>query len=468
MPVPMKGGDVPMRILFLDCFSGISGDMLLGALIDLGVPIELLQEEIGSLGLGGFTIEAIPDSKKHLHGTRFFVHIDPETHGPHASPAAPPAGSLEHEHEHAHEHEHVHDHSHGHVHDHDHAHAHGQGHVHRTLADIQVLIEGSGFSRWTQQRALSVFHRIAVAEGRIHNKPPEQVTFHEVGALDSIVDILLGCRAIEWLGVDRILASVPVAGQGFVECQHGEYPVPSTATLEILKGIPLRQSDHPFELITPTGAGFLAEFVEEFGPFPAMTIEKIGYGIGLRSHHRRPNALRALLGSVYAPSSVSVDDCEHDWVSVLETQVDDQSPELLGPLFETLLQAGALDVTLAPVQMKKQRSGQQITVLTPPELQNDLARLLLKETSAFGIRLSSARRLKLTRFSANVTTRYGEIPVKVGVWRERIETVSPEFEPCRLLAGSEGVSLKAIYQSALAAAEQQGLAPGLPWTTSTT
>jgi uncharacterized protein (TIGR00299 family) protein len=437
-----------MRILYLDCFSGISGDMLLGALIDLGVPIETLQQEIESLGLTGFSIEAIADSKQHLHGTRFFVHIHPEAHG-----RQHPSDEHGHHHDHPHESGHSHPGGGG---EHEHA------HPHRTLADIEKMIRSSAFSSWTKDKAIAVFRRIAVAEGKIHDRPAEEVTFHEVGALDSIVDILLGCRAIELLNIDRVLASIPVAGSGFVECQHGEYPVPSTATLEILKGIPLRQSEHPFELITPTGAGFLAEFVEEFGPFPAMVIEQIGYGIGLRSHHRRPNALRALLGQTFSPAP-GCDEFDTDWVAVLETQVDDLSPELLAPLIDSVLTAGALDATITPVQMKKQRSGHLVSVYCHPQLQEKISALILRETSAFGLRISCAKRMKLDRFSVDVPTSFGEIPVKIGVFGNLIETVSPEFEPCHRLAGDHDVPLKAVFQSAVAAAHSQGLVPGRTW-----
>ncbi len=309
-----------MKALYFDCISGISGDMTVGALIDLGVKPTTLEWELSKLGVGDFHMHFDRAKRKEIEGVKFTIH-EGATH----TPDQDEHGEKEHahhEHEHCHEHEHGHGeehehHEHPHEHEHDHGHEHGEhehahehdheccGHDHehehthgRSHAEIRGLIEQSQLSEFVKRRALAIFQRIAVAEGKIHGVPVEDVHFHEVGALDSIADIVLTCIGIEALGVEKIFASALNDGCGTVECAHGTFPVPAPATLEILRGIPLGQIDEPHELITPTGAAIIAEFAQSFGPMPQMKIDRIGYGLGTRELAARPNVLRAVLGDL--------------------------------------------------------------------------------------------------------------------------------------------------------------------------
>jgi uncharacterized protein (DUF111 family) len=313
-----------MRALFLDCISGISGDMMVGALVDLGVKPSTLEWELSKLSLGEFHLHFDRQKRKEIEGVKFTIH-EGAVHTPEQDDEA----EHEHVHEHEHEHEHGHAHAHSHSHEHGHAHepedAHGdEGHDHehhdhhhhdhghdccghdhdhahehthgRTHAEIRGLIENSDLSAFAKKHALGIFQRIAEAEGKIHGMPAADVHFHEVGALDSIADIVMTCVGLEALGVERVFASTLHEGHGTVQCAHGTFPVPAPATLEILRGISLAQIDEPHELITPTGAAILAEFAKSFGTMPTLKIDRIGYGIGTRDLATRPNVLRAVLG----------------------------------------------------------------------------------------------------------------------------------------------------------------------------
>ena len=325
-----------MKVLFLDCFSGISGDMTVGALVDLGVKPSTLEWELSKLALGDFHMHFEREQRKKIEGVKFGIHEgaththDQDEHEHHDccghDHGHEHAHTHTHEkhghgHEHAHEHsehthshaeheEHSHPHSHGHEHDeahdhdhgaevHDHEHHHDHDHG-RSHGEIRALIEASELSPFVKKHALGIFQRIAVAEGKIHGQPPADVTFHEVGALDSIADIVCACVGIEALGVERVFVSSLHEGRGTIECAHGTFPLPAPATMEILTGIPLAQIDEPHELITPTGAAIVAEFGAAFGPMPKMKTEKIGYGIGTRDLASRPNVLRAVLGELVA------------------------------------------------------------------------------------------------------------------------------------------------------------------------
>ena len=317
-----------MKVLFLDCFSGISGDMTVGALVDLGVKPSTLEWELSKLDLGDFHMHFERERRQNIEGVKFGIHEgaththDQAEHEHHEGCGHEHghehhAHTHEPEHEHAQEHEghahaheeheeHGHPHSHEHTHDHDHgAEVHGHGHHHhhdhgRSHAQIRALIEASGLSPFVKKHALSIFQRIAVAEGKIHGQPPADVTFHEVGALDSIADIVCACVGIEALGVEKVFVSSLHEGRGTIECAHGTFPLPAPATMEILTGIPLGQIDEPHELITPTGAAIAAEFGAAFGPMPKIKTEKIGYGVGTRDLASRPNVLRAVLGELVA------------------------------------------------------------------------------------------------------------------------------------------------------------------------
>jgi uncharacterized protein (TIGR00299 family) protein len=311
------------------------------------------------------------------------------------------------------------------------------------------MIEGSTLTKGVKRRALSAFRRIGEAEAKIHGIALEKVHFHEIGAVDSIVDIVGACIAAEALGVDEIHASPPRLGSGFVETAHGKFPVPAPATLELLKGIPVRSSNEPVELVTPTGAALLAESCSKFGPMPAMTIERIGYGAGTRDLDKAPNVLRAVLGEASVATSSAE---EVDAISVIETNIDDMNPQLYGDVMERLLAAGALDVFLTPVQMKKNRPGTLLTVLCERNGVDRLAELLLTHTTSFGVRVHEAQRRKLAREIVKVKTKFGEIEVKIGRLGGNIVARAPEFESCKQAAARFNVGVKDVYNEALQAA----------------
>ncbi len=437
-----------MKTLYLDLFSGISGDMFLGALLDLGVRFEDLKAALGQLPMSGYQLRCGPGSKSMISGTRFEVELTLGEGGDAESSA------------HAREHVHPCDADHGHPHSHDsgaHGHDHsrlesrpGSAQGERGFAEIRRMIESSNLSSWVQAKAVAVFQRIADAEGRIHGVNPDQVHFHEVGAIDSIVDIVGACIALEQLGKPRLLASPVIEGNGWIDCAHGRFPIPAPATLSILasRDIALSQCAEPHELVTPTGAALLAEFVESFGPMDDLQPQAIGYGLGSRDHQTRPNVLRVILEDRGQPSAI-----KHDWevdtIAVIQANLDDATAEVLGHFLQRALAAGALDVCHAPIQMKKDRPGVQLTVLCPQNQADRFAELILTETTAFGVRISSAHRRKLRRESVSVATPWGDVVVKQGRLDGRIVQVAPEYESARLVAEKRGVPLKTIYASAL-------------------
>lgn len=313
------------------------------------------------------------------------------------------------------------------------------------------MIQRSHLSPWVKEKSIGVFRRVAVAEGKIHGKPPEQVHFHEVGAIDSIVDIVGACVGLELLGKPRVLAANVVEGTGWVKCAHGRFPVPTPATLEILgaRGIAVAQCDEPHELVTPTGAALLAELVESFGPMRGLTATKIGYGLGMRENKTRPNVLRAVLGETTEASAAH--DWETDSIAVLESNLDDINAEILGAFVEKALNAGALDVFHTPIQMKKNRPGVLLSVLCVEPNADRFTEMMLRETSAFGVRRHSAERRKLRREFTNVKTIYGDVRVKLGRLDGKVVQASPEHESCKRLAEQANVPLKAVYEAAIRA-----------------
>lgn len=432
-----------MKTLYLDIFSGISGDMFLGALLDLGVDFHRLEHDLEKLGLDGYHLHVSKQQRAHIAGTKFDVHLEDDHHHDE---------SKHDEHEHAHEHGHHHAHGHEHHH-HDEASAHEQGQCHehehsRTFADIEQLILRSPLSDWVKQKSIAIFRRVAVAEGKIHGKPPEQVHFHEVGAVDSIIDIVGACLALELLGRPRLLAAPVVEGTGWVKCAHGRFPVPTPATLEILgaRGVPVSQCDEPNELVTPTGAALLAELVESFGPMRDLTPQRVGYGLGMRENKTRPNVLRAVLCETVA--SASAHDWETDTVAVLQTNLDDANAEVLGAFAEKALAAGALDVFHTPVQMKKNRPGVLLTLLCAEADADKFAELVLKETTAFGVRRHLAERRKLRREFVTVKTPFGDVTVKLGKLDGQVVQAAPEYESCKRVAEQANVPLKQVYEAA--------------------
>lgn len=568
-----------MKTLYLDIFSGISGDMFIGAMLDLGVDAYDLEHELDKLRLGDYHLHVSRQERGAIAGTKFDVHLTCDHGSGHDHTHAHEHGhdGTTHEHEHAHHHPHGHEHgdepndSHAHAHGgehHDHlagaahgphggpllqlalgrvelsvfeenvpprfrlyffdehgheakpcaekdvtlqtlrpgkkrqefkfksrggyleatselpephefdavlqikrgrktekfelefveehhhhgadeSHSHEAEHEHshgRTFADISNLIQRGKLSPWVKEKSIAVFRRIAVAEGKIHGHPPEEVHFHEVGAVDSIVDIVGACIALEMLGKPRVLAGNPIEGTGTIRCAHGTFPIPAPATLEILSArrVAVQQCEEPGELITPTGAALLAEFVESFGTIQNLAAEKIGYGLGTRQNKARPNVLRAVLGETHSARNATLD-WETDSIAVLETNLDDINAELLGAFVEQAFAQGALDVFHTPVQMKKNRPGVLLTVLCAAGDADKFSELVLRETTAFGVRRTTAERRKLRRESVQVKTKFGDVGVKLGKLNGRIIQASPEFESCRQLAAQAKVPVRAVY-----------------------
>jgi uncharacterized protein (TIGR00299 family) protein len=455
-----------MKTLYLDLFSGIAGDMFIAALFDLGVETHKLERELKKLKLGGWHLHISRGQKSAIAGVKFDVHLahahdHPHTHNGH-----------EHSHEHGHHH---HDHPHEHSHEHQHEHAHEEHHhdEQRNFSEIKKIILRSQLSAWVKQKSIAVFQRIAVAEGKIHGLPPDEVHFHEVGAVDSIVDIVGAAIALELLGKPRVFASPVVEGTGWIDCAHGRFPVPAPATLAILgaRKIPVTQCDEPHELVTPTGAALLAEFVESFGPMENLVAEKIGFGLGTRDNKTRPNVLRTVLGTqtkVQSPKSKAAGarqlstfnfqpatnlDWESDKIAVLETNLDDCTGEILGAFVETALVAGALDVFHTPIQMKKKRPGILLTVLCAETDADKFTELILRETTAFGVRRTVAERRKLRREFVEVKTAFGKVAVKIGRLGGKVVQAAPEFESAKKLAVQKKVPIKLIYEAAVQAAK---------------
>ncbi len=422
---------ISMRILYFDCFSGIAGDMTVGALRDLGVDESVFLDALNALHLPeGLHAHFHRGERQGISGWKFHVHEHSQN---------------EHHHD-DHDHSHAHpggEHQKGHHHNESERHA---PHVHgRTYAQIKTILEESGLSDAVKRRAQSIFHRIAIAEGKIHGVPAEDVGFHEVGAADSIADIVATCAGLESLAVERVIASPLIEGSGWVHCAHGKFPLPAPATLALLEGIPLRQVAEETEFITPTGAAILADYATSFGPMPAMRISGIGYGVGTRETTPRPNVLRAVIGE-------TEEEQENDSVEVIECNLDDITPELLAAATESLLKQGALDVSSTSVSMKKNRHGHILTVITKPCDADRLAHIILQETSAFGVRIHSARRIILDRKSESVTTCHGPIEIKIGRFGGKVIQASPEFESCKAVATSRGVSVQTVFREATAVA----------------
>jgi pyridinium-3,5-bisthiocarboxylic acid mononucleotide nickel chelatase len=427
-----------MKTLYLDIFSGISGDMFLGAALDLGVDLRQLETELGKLRVGGYHLHASRKQQSNIEGVKFDVHLETDPH----------------RHDHGHDHDHEHQHGHGHKHQHERAREDESAHKgSRNFAEIRHMIESSELSEWVKQKSISVFQRVAAAEGKIHGRPPEAVHFHEVGAIDSIVDIVGACIALEVLGKPRVLAAPVVDGTGWVDCAHGRFPVPTTATLEILgaRGVALTQCEEPHELVTPTGAALLAEFAETFGPMQNLVARKIGYGLGTRQNKTRPNVLRAVLAEQTTDPVQQASerlDWESDSIAVLQTNIDDCNAEILGYFVERALAAGALDVFHTPIQMKKNRPGVLLTVLCTTADADKFTEMLLRETSAFGVRRSLADRRKLRRESTTVQTPYGAVTVKLGKLNGQVLHATPEFESCKKRAAEAHAPLRVVYEAA--------------------
>jgi uncharacterized protein (TIGR00299 family) protein len=414
------------RILYFDCFNGASGDMVLGALLDAGLPLEELRRALGSLAIEGASISATRVLRAGVSATKFVA----EEHGHNT---------------HTHEHDH-HDHTHGHAHDHEHkpspapaAVAHH--HAHRSLAEINGLIERSALSPPAQERAKALFHRLGEAEAAIHQIPIEKIHLHEVGALDSIIDIVGAVFALEWFHADRISSSPLNVGSGMVHSAHGHFPVPAPATVKLLGGAPVYSSGVQSELVTPTGALLVTSYATSFGPVPAMTIDRVGYGAGDRDLPNTPNVLRVLIGE-------STDQPHTERIVVLQCEIDDMNPQLFGMVMERLYSAGALEVYFASVQMKKNRPGTLLTILARPEQREELSAIVFRETTTIGVRYHEVLRERLEREMVPVNTPLGTVRFKVARLGETIVNAAPEFEDCLRIASERSVPVKDVQAAA--------------------
>jgi len=419
-----------MRIAYLECFSGISGDMFVGALIDAGVSPDVLNRAVESLGLGA-RLEVNRVTRNGISATKVDVWVGDRKEEP----------GIPHEQEHLHDHHH-HDHTHD-----QHAHQHGASHPHshgRSLAEIQRIISESPLSEPVKRRALSIFTNLGEAEAKIHNKSLEQIHFHEVGAVDAIADIVCAAVASEELAVDEWVSTPVNVGGGTVECAHGCLPVPAPATLELLKGAPIYSSAIDKELATPTGAAILKTLVQRFGPIPAIKVSSTGYGAGGRDLAGQANILRITVGEALSTSAAT-----RETVSVLEANLDDLNPQVFAYVMDRLLAAGALDVFGTPVQMKKGRPGMVLTVLARSEDVQKLAKIIFAETTPPGIRIREERREVLPRRAITVHTTWGEVRMKIANLNGTVTNYAPEYEDCRRIAEQHGIPLKAVMQEAM-------------------
>jgi len=379
-----------MKIAYLDCFSGISGDMLLGALLDCGLPGKLLKQELAGLSLDSYKIRISTEQRMQITGCRVAVSSPPKKH------------------------------------------------QHRNFAEIKRIITKSHLNQRVKELSINVFQKLARVESRIHQKKILKVPFHEVGSIDSIIDIVGTAIGIDYLKLDEVYASPVPLSSGFTTCQHGVIPLPAPATMELLKGVPVCGTSLKTELVTPTGAALLTSLTNHYGPMPPMKITKIGYGVGSTQLKDRPNLLRVVVGE-------RTNDQEADQVVIMEANIDDMIPEIYDYLMERLLEKGALDVFFSPIQMKKNRPGVLVRVICHPEKKGELTTTIFQESTSAGIRYYHAHRIKLPREIKEITTPYGKLSVKVFKGGEGEYYSSPEYEECKKIAKKHGIPLKKVY-----------------------
>ena len=388
-----------MKTLYFDCFAGASGDMILGALIAAGVEPEAFKQQLSLLGVQGYSIDFETVDRSGISATHARVNT-------------------------AHE------------------------HAHRHLSDILKIIYDSRLSDAVKDRAAKIFSRLAEAEARVHNEPLDHVHFHEVGALDAIIDVVGAAICFELLGIERFAASPLHVGSGTVDMDHGRYPVPPPAVAELLKGVAFYSTDTVGELVTPTGAAIITTVCTDYGPIPQMKLQQTGYGAGTRQYEKFPNALRVLIGEVHSAASTATAD-ERLWM--IETNMDDISPQILGHVMERAFDLGALDCYFTSVQMKKNRPGVLLSILCRAEERPSLSELLFSETTTLGIRSYEVERRALQRKIVAVETRYGRIDVKVAQLNGHILKAMPEYEQCRQAARDAEVPLRVVEEAARAA-----------------
>jgi uncharacterized protein (TIGR00299 family) protein len=392
-----------LRTLYFDCFAGISGDMTLGALVDAGADARALTERLKLLGVEGYEIGFEKVDRSGISATRATVRLTREEK------------------------------------------------QHRHLSHIEKIIKDSRLNDSVKERALKIFRRLGEGEARVHNVPVERIHFHEVGAVDAIVDVVGACIAFELLGVERFVASPMHVGSGTVEMEHGRFPVPPPAVAELLRGAPIYSTDIVGELVTPTGAAIVTTVCESFGPMPLMRVEATGYGAGGREYKNFPNVLRVLVGesdkAAETPHGVSQQGDEE--LLMIETNVDDVSPQVLGYVIERALAEGALDCYFTPVQMKKNRPGVLVSILCRPSDGDAMRGLLFAETPTLGVRSYTVTRRALERETVTVETEFGTIAVKVARWRGQTIGATPEYEDCRAAARAHKVPLRVVQDAAM-------------------
>jgi hypothetical protein len=391
-----------MTLAYFDCFSGISGDMTLGALVDAGVSIDGLRGELAKLDLPGYEIKADKVQRSGIAATKVHVVVD----------------------------------------------QHNQQTRH--LSDILAVIDSSTLSPSIKEKSSRIFKRLADAEAKVHGTTPDKIHFHEIGAVDAIVDIVGAVIGIELLGVSRIAASAINVGSGTVQTSHGLLPVPAPATAELLRGIPVYQSAAAFELATPTGAAIISTLGSSFGPLPPMKVGRIAYGAGDRDVPDRPNVLRLMLGEQAAAY-------EEDSSVLIETNIDDMNPQVYDYLTDKLMQQGAQDAYLTPIIMKKGRPAVLLSVLTDTSRTDRLIDAIFRETTSIGVRVQEVGRKKLSREIREIDTTYGTIRIKISRRGEEILTVTPEYEDCKKIAEEKRVPLKTVIEAAMTSFSRNGL-----------
>ena len=415
-----------MRTLYFDCFSGISGDMTIGALLDLGLDFEYLKTELRKLPVEGYELKVSRVTRSNVSAMKFDVVM--------GSPS--PSGRGQ-----------------GEGYSHDHHHHHHDGHFHRKASEILAMIRDSTLNSNTKRIATDIFTKLAISEGKVHHIAPEDVEFHEVGAVDSIVDTVGTAIGFDALGIERFLCSAINIGSGFIHCQHGVFPVPAPATADLLTHATIYQKHAETELVTPTGAAILAAVVNQFGNMNGFAVDRIGYGAGTKQFPDFPNCLRLMVGEERPLSGKPASGN----VIVIEANIDDMTPQNFGYVTEKLLAAGALDVFTVPVQMKKGRPGHLLQVLAPVDGVDGLSRIIFQETTTIGIRRYAAERTTLERESVEVEIEYGKVRIKVSKLDGEVVNFAPEYEDCARIAREKNVPLKKIQALAIDAYSRRRL-----------
>lgn len=387
-----------MRIAYFDCFSGISGDMFVGALLDAGLKIEILEKELNKLNLSGYQLEVNKVLKKGISASQFKVKIQEKG-------------------------------------------------VERRFKDIINILEESKLDEEIKNEVKKIFFKIAEAESKIHQEDIEKIHFHEIGGLDSIMDISSAVIGIKALEIKEIYSSPLPLGKGLVKCAHGILPLPAPATLELLKNIPTYSGGMESEMVTPTGAAIISTLTKDFRERPLMKIEKIGYGAGEREFSI-PNLLRVSIGEKILSDRDLMDGYVHDEALLIETNIDDMNPEFYDYIMDKLFSQGALDVFLTPIQMKKNRPAQMFSIIVYEQNLKEILKVLFSESTTLGVRIKEVKRLKLTQQNFIAETKYGKIKVKVGIFKEDIKTIAPEYQDCHKIAQQYQVPLKEIYEEA--------------------